>query len=420
MPENQPENGQKQKIRARRMMKIGMTIFYIAAALFTLLMILEGRLRSLYKEYNPPVIEDETLGWRCRPGPFTIIFGESPWRPGKYSGKMNSRGFHDVEHSIEKPPGTYRILFLGDSFVQQWQLNQLHGFVRLIEERLNLHPDLLPPGIERVECINLGVGNYGLDQEYILLRQEGLAYEPDLVLQFVFLMNDYKDMHPELHDSCNFPKPFFDPESPNLKEIPPRTLPRHPKKEFIPRGPLGGLLFLRSNARNMPGVIRALEALRLYRLPNPLADDPPWIGAYRVDHPLPYWNQARELGYRLIKKTHDDVLGSGGAYGLVHIPGIEMYILQYRSRILANTLSLKNNPDDYDIEKPRRELREFCNRESISLLDLQPLLEEDYKENSKKQYFFPDGHFNLYGHALVSEWVADWVEQRYFAKRKKN
>ena len=103
-----------------------------------------------------------------------------------YDQPLNSRGYNDRERSVEKPAGGYRILAVGDSFVfgvVPYRAN----FVTLLEKRL------VASG-RPVEVINLGIPRTSPEDHVPLLASEGLALEPDAVLQFVYVGNDFSDL----------------------------------------------------------------------------------------------------------------------------------------------------------------------------------------------------------------------------------
>jgi len=84
----------------------------------------------------------------------------------------NSRGLRGAtEYAVPKPTGMRRIVVMGDSFT--WGLG-----VRDEET----WPAVLQTLLDDVEVLNLGVIGYGTDQQYLRLGQEGLRYEPDLVI----------------------------------------------------------------------------------------------------------------------------------------------------------------------------------------------------------------------------------------------
>jgi hypothetical protein len=79
--------------------------------------------------------------WRYHP-----VIGWSQVPNKRYDFKMdgknihvafNSRGFHDVEHSQPKPPGTRRIVLVGDSFSEALQVNLDETYFRRLEKKLN-------------------------------------------------------------------------------------------------------------------------------------------------------------------------------------------------------------------------------------------------------------------------------------------
>jgi len=76
----------------------------------------------------------------------------------EYSSKVevNSQGWPDTEHSFEKPEGVYRILILGDSFVENFQVPFEKRFFRQLQDKLG----------SKFEIIAMGRGNTGTAQQY--------------------------------------------------------------------------------------------------------------------------------------------------------------------------------------------------------------------------------------------------------------
>src|SRR5262249_4865122 len=105
----------------------------------------------------------------------------------------NGAGFHDVEHATEKPDDVYRILVLGDSYIEALQVSIEEGFTQRLERELGSRV-----GGKRIEVINLGVSGSGPPQYYRILEQKGLAYTPDLVIMAVLPDNDFRDSLPAL------------------------------------------------------------------------------------------------------------------------------------------------------------------------------------------------------------------------------
>lgn len=100
----------------------------------------------------------------------------------------NSLGMRDRERSSEKGPGSFRILFLGDSFVQGWGVPLEQTMTTLLEDSLN------KPGREKtIEVLNAGVFGYSPFLEYLYLKELMPSIEPDLVIVGFFPGNDVGD-----------------------------------------------------------------------------------------------------------------------------------------------------------------------------------------------------------------------------------
>jgi len=99
---------------------------------------------------------------------------------------INSHGLRDREYSEAKPPNVYRVMMLGDSTTFGWGVREDDTAAKMLERKLNAH---LPPGYDKVEVLNAGVGNYDTVQEVTYYETRGLAFHPDLVV-LVFFIND--------------------------------------------------------------------------------------------------------------------------------------------------------------------------------------------------------------------------------------
>lgn len=144
-----------------------------------LLLLLEGLTRFslllLDKTWEPVVPPgvfrfDPLLGWSPRPD--TCAVSRRTGHKVQYC--INSLGLRGPETTYEKPLGRFRIVLLGDS--------RSFGYGVPVEQHFS---QLLEGYFQNLEVINLGVDGYGVDQSLLRLRQEGLRFEPDLVLAYV-------------------------------------------------------------------------------------------------------------------------------------------------------------------------------------------------------------------------------------------
>lgn len=123
--------------------------------------------------------------WPC------ISYGNTSWKMvALYDGEKNSVGLRERELSEFKPPGFYRVLFVGDSVTFGLGIPREETFVKRVEQSLDARAR--KEGL-RFETINGGWPGFNTRQEFEIIRQKGLYYEPDLVLM-VFFPNDIEEV----------------------------------------------------------------------------------------------------------------------------------------------------------------------------------------------------------------------------------
>jgi lysophospholipase L1-like esterase len=120
---------------------------------------------------------DPDLGWRLRPGAEDRWFGTPV--------TINAKGLRGPELDYAKPPGTFRVLYLGDSVTFGFGLPD-HEQTFPYRTGAALRSEMLAGA---VETINAGVDGYSPWQERLFLEREGWKYDPDLVV-LAFVLND--------------------------------------------------------------------------------------------------------------------------------------------------------------------------------------------------------------------------------------
>lgn len=101
---------------------------------------------------------------------------------------INAQGVRDDEPIGPKAPGERRVLVLGDSMVLAVQVPLAQTFVKRLEAQLNAQAS--GSGVTRWRVINGGVQGYGPVNEWLFFDRVAAAFEPDIVVQFVFVGND--------------------------------------------------------------------------------------------------------------------------------------------------------------------------------------------------------------------------------------
>ena len=145
----------------------------ISVATFLLcLAVAEGVLRlrgyGNLEIYQP----DPVLYWKLKPNQncYTKV-GHKPLH-------VNAQGIRGPDFSPRKPPGTFRILSLGDSRTFGWGLSDEETYSHQLETMLRQHAG----GSNKVEVLNAGINAWSYPQLDIYFKNIGLTYSPDVVL----------------------------------------------------------------------------------------------------------------------------------------------------------------------------------------------------------------------------------------------
>lgn len=377
------------------------------AVLSTLLAILvaEGALRAAGFSYPNFWVPDPLTGSTLRPG-------MEGWHQdeGRAYVRVNSRGLRDREHAIPKPPRTYRIAILGDSYAEAIQVDAERTFWALLPRRLQ-RCDFAAG--RRIEPVNFGVSGYGTGLQLITLRERVWQYEPDLVLLAFFPGNDVRNNSRRLENEPG--RPYFELRDGALHlDTGYRSDP-----EFI--------------ARQRTAAARArLQTLRLYQLLRrvkagrsaergqhnapiaaALADGRPAValGERGLDENVfrppqdPAWREAWDLTDRLLAQAHAETVARGARFVLVVLstPGTVYPDPAMRERYAASL-------GVHDLFYPEQRVGRLARERGFELVALGPAMQRHADASRAYYHGFPNtrlgfGHWNEAGHALAAELI---------------
>ena len=105
--------------------------------------------------------------------------GPGRFEPGhRVTYHINSWGYRDLEHAWEKPPNTFRILLLGDSFTFGEGAQFEHAYPQLLVDRL------ASKRIDDrdIEIINMAVPGHNTDNQFTRYSSVQERLDPDLVI----------------------------------------------------------------------------------------------------------------------------------------------------------------------------------------------------------------------------------------------
>ena len=127
-------------------------------------------------QYGPYVLRSMT--------PNTVFWHQSV--DGRWRFETNNKGFRDKQdYRYLKPKGLLRVLVLGDSHTVGFEVDQEDTFASILERELQSR------GFS-AEVLNTGVSGMGTAEQLAFLENEGLRYDPDIVI-VAFFANDYSD-----------------------------------------------------------------------------------------------------------------------------------------------------------------------------------------------------------------------------------
>lgn len=160
--------------------------------------ILEPALRILGIGYPNFYEPDPYCGSRLRKGTSGVWTKE-----GHGNISINSLGFRGPEiHS--KAADVFRIVVVGDSFIEALQVDQAETFCVQLQNMLNEKSRAVS---RTYEVINCGVSGYGTAQELLLLQNYLIPLNPDAVLLAVFPENDVRNNSRALEG--DLARPYF-------------------------------------------------------------------------------------------------------------------------------------------------------------------------------------------------------------------
>ncbi len=106
--------------------------------------------------------------------------------------RINTQGIRaDHNYDYTKPPGHCRILLFGDSFFMGYEVDLTDSFSQLLEQ------NLLKAGYA-CQVINLAVSGFGTAEMLITLANEGLKYQPDIVVFQWHITDPYDNVRSKL------------------------------------------------------------------------------------------------------------------------------------------------------------------------------------------------------------------------------
>jgi len=388
----------------------------VISILFTLI-ILEIGIRFITPEpaeFN--AVCSSALGWRGTP---------NYYRAGKktdgyaHTIKYNRAGMHDTEHQLEKPPDTFRILMLGDSFLQASQVNEAETSHQVLEDLLNEGQTPQP-----FEVISTGVQAWGTGQQLTYYRNEGQFYEPDLVLLMFYLGNDIYDNLPVnalTTDNINCYATYFtrcknQQLDTNLWYYAPGLDPVMGQCPFFYKGlttAINKLYYASRSFQQVDSFLANRQADFFHReLPVLQLYVPVENQTFRKLYPEE--NATIRYGWQLtldlVQQLAKEVEANGSRFAVVLIDPADIINAAAMSPD-EREISYQNLPylREATLENPLNEFSKALAGQDIRILNLQPVFIKGAEQGEAPLFFPHDEHWTVAGNRRAGETIYHWL-----------
>jgi hypothetical protein len=398
--------------------------FYIAFAL----LVAEGGVRLA--RAAPPA---EAMGWFWRAPDATTGWAMQPNTSGRSFNQMyefdvavavNSRGLRAPESiGYAKPEGVYRIVVLGDSFVEAIQVELEEIFSQELGRLVAAESG------KPVEVINVGAGGWGNDQQLLWLKEEGYKYSPDLIILAVYPRNDFLNNYEPL-ESANIgriAKPFYSLENGELRlnyfpfnpdETPPVvTESATVTPEPVPPGPLTGMgewlrqrsaLYryadprIRIAAPQFAAWLGRTGFIKPGRETSELAQGENYVPLANQIYKRPMdaeWQPAIEVTAAIFAEFQRTATGMGAATSAVLINAQEQVYPRDWESMLTRYPVMRTW--DLDLYAAQERAAEVLTAAGVPVLDLVPYFQEQ-TTSAPPLHYTHDGHWTPAGHSLAA------------------
>jgi hypothetical protein len=299
--------------------------------------------------------------------------------------EFNSLGMRDVEHRPVKEPGTFRILVLGDSFMEALQVPLEESFHRLLEHRLRSLTG------RPVEVVNGAVSGWGTDDHLEYLTRYGVKLVPDLVLDAMTLHNDVSDNLEQRYHTLVDGRLVARPPA-EMSEADFRLL--KVKDYFASRSHLTQLM---RKYRHLSGMRQAGRQLDVHVLRLLEKDESASM------------RKGWELTQGLMLGLRDEGARISARTAVMLIPlSLQIYGDVRQRWLEANGVAA----DRLDLERPQDRMRAIGAALTVETVDLLPAFRKSFKDNGRSLHLVGDGHWTPEGHRLAAAVVADQLVAR--------
>ena len=322
--------------------------------IFLIVFILENTFYPFVRPKTTIFMEDVQLGWKLKPNSL------DQW--GGVKIKINQKGLRGTDIEYKKPKGIKRILFLGDSITFGYMLGITEKtFPYLVQNYINKKN--IP---ENVQCINAGVGGYSPWQEFIYLKDEGIKYDPDLVV-VGFVLNDITE--------------------------------KFLLKRF---GGIGIGSQLQETIKSKESRLRQNSSIY-----NALLN---FIAEIKYGEDVKDGAKKREIVdlHKVVDNPYNEKVLKAWELTLRNLEKIIIFCRKENIEVLMVVFPYTFQFDNIQ-SSPQSRLKGFSEQQNISFIDMLPIFAEKLKTKKVSDYFLDESHLTYKGHEETAKTIADYI-----------
>ncbi|MBX3729779.1 MAG: SGNH/GDSL hydrolase family protein [Candidatus Sumerlaeia bacterium] len=377
---------------------VALVLVYAVLALVADLLV--GRLVPLHVTGETRAAKADIYGWALEPN--HALTAVHPDTLEVTVERTNSQGWRDIEQPREKTRP--RILLLGDSQVYGHGVTLEHTIGRQLERQLD----------GAFQVVSMGMGGYGTDQQYLVLLNEGLEWQPDYVVLVFTVGNDVMDNMHDVSFMGSAPKPAFDLVDGQLVQRPFNPLRLRGPGAWLRRSNISRLVRALVQARTarenpqglrVPGGHEGDRVRILAENMSELEDFANDYSGYALFKPRADWSPKLERGWELtlalLRAMRDASTRAGATFVLYpNFQHPEGFVFE---------IERDGQVYELDAHGPFAMLRAFAKEEGIEHIDEPD--EMKWQAARGELSFANDGHYSEKGTAAAAERIAETIRR---------
>ena len=283
----------------------------------------------------------------------------------------NAQGFRATKDiPVARTPGVHRLLFLGDSFVFGWGVNDNEVLSSVVEKELSGASDAKP-----VEVINAAV--YGFDiVQYFEMFNRVIKYAPDVLFLGFTLENDF-----------NITPLQTDVTTKSIR-IEVENDFKYKFRNFI-------------NRLHLVTLIRDRLYIHFPRIRN-------FMLSLGVNHKRDIFLKDYPASLRESMQKTEEILKQMKSVCDQRKVRFVVLLIPLREQVYCRNEI--NRFPGFDTEKPNKTLKTILDRNKIESIDFLPLLLATSKQSPNRLYFDTDPHWTKYGHEVAAQQIVDFLK----------